>query len=115
MSLRPLLSLLVKTLHIGLELGAVDAPYAPSSDLDGRELSRPDQGVDLGHADGQVSRHIFQSEEPGLDVGSAVAGAGVGLGHLVTIAPDRLGYLHLASFAAVCCEWTPARGGTSCR
>lgn len=115
MSLRPFLSLLVKALDVGLELRPVDTPHAPPSDLDRRELSGADQGVDLGNADREIRRYVFQSEKARFDLGSAVAGAGVGLGHPATIAPDHLGYLHLASFAAVCCASAVTDGGPTCR
>jgi hypothetical protein len=115
MSLRPLLGLLVKPFHVGLELGAVHPPDTAASDLDGGELTGSDQGVDLGDAHRQVCGHVFKSEESGLDLGFTVAGAGVGLGHLATIAPDQLEYLHLASFAAVCCEWAAPTGDRRCR
>jgi len=112
MSLRPLLSLLVKAFDVAVELGAVHAPDAPTSDLYSRKLARADKGIDLRHADRQVGRHVLESEKAGFDLRSAGA-TGRCPGHLPTIAPDHDRYLHLESFAAV---WrTTARGSEAVR
>ena len=114
MSLGPLLRLLVKSLHVGLQLATVHAPDAATADLDRGELPGANQRIDLRNAYRQIDRHIVKGEETRLYLGSAVAGfTGLSSGHRSTIAPDHDRYLHLAAFAAVCRHWV--RGGVPCR
>ena len=114
MSFRPLLGLLVQPLHVGLELAPIDTPDPTTPDLDGRKLTGANQRVHLRDADRQVNRHVVEGQKTRLYLGSTIAGAtGIRSGHRPTIAPDHDRYLHLASFAAVCCHWV--RRGVPCR
>lgn len=67
MSLRPLLRLAVEPVDVFLELLLADPPHAAAPDLDGRQLPRPDQRVDLGDADVEVPSHVLEGEESRLD------------------------------------------------
>lgn len=76
--LRPFVSLLVKPLDIGLELSPIDTPDAASADLDGRQASRPHQGIDLRATDIQKFRDVLEGHEARLTRASS------GSGHSVT-------------------------------
>lgn len=70
MGLRPGLSLLVHPLDVGLELSPVDAPDPASTEFDGRKIPRSDERIDLGHADVEIGRNIFEGQESGFDTRS---------------------------------------------
>jgi hypothetical protein len=55
----PSLGLVVEPLDVGLELALVDPPDAAAPDLDGGELARPDERVDLGDAHAQVGGDVL--------------------------------------------------------
>ena len=59
MSLRESFRLLVKPVHVILELFDVHAPYPSAPDLDGRQLARPHQGVHLRNADAEIDRNVL--------------------------------------------------------
>lgn len=102
----PLLGFLVEAFHVVLQLLAIDAPDPAASDLYRRQFAGANKRVHLGHADAEVGRHIVEGEEAGFDLDLAVTGGAIGvLGHRPKIAADHVGYLHLASFAAVWRNW----------
>ena len=98
---RPLLRFLVEPLHVILELLAVDAPHAAAPDLDRRQLSGADERIHLRHADAQIDGYVVERQKARLDLDLPVWRARRVLGHLLTIAAVGVGYLYLASFAAV--------------
>ncbi len=59
MLLRPLLGFLMKPLDVLIQLVLVHSPDAAASDLDRRQLARPDQRIDLGNRDAQVGGHVL--------------------------------------------------------
>ena len=100
MRFSPRLSLFVQFLDVGLELLPVDPPHAATADLDGRELARPHQRVDLGNADAQIGGDVFEREEPGLDLGTRLICRRLSW-HRARITAEDDGYMDLALFAAV--------------
>ncbi len=60
---------LVKTIDVCIESLSIDPPDPASSDLDGRQLTRPNKRVDLRHADIEIGRYIGEGEKPGLGDG----------------------------------------------
>lgn len=76
---------LVKAIDVCIEPLSVDPPDPPSSDLDGRQLARADEGVDLAHADIEESCDVGESKEAGLGDGSAC----VFVGHKANLPPRR--------------------------
>lgn len=79
MRLGPLLSLLVEPLDVRLELVAVDAPHASSTELDRGKVTRSDERVDLRNAHVQKRGDVVQREKTGLDLWIA---------HALRIAPE---------------------------
>lgn len=104
MFLRPGLGLLVKTVEVGVELIAIDPPYAPASQLDSRQITGTNERINLRDAHGEVGRNVLEGEEARLQrLGSGLGAFGRALcgGHLPTIAPANDRYLDLFPFAAV--------------
>jgi hypothetical protein len=66
---RPVGRLLVHPLDVGLELEAVDPPYATPAEFDRGKLATADQRIDLGDPDVEDRGHVLQGVEPGLDAG----------------------------------------------
>jgi hypothetical protein len=97
----PLLRFFVQLIDVDIELGLVDTPDPAPPDLDGRELARTGQGIDLGDADVQVDRDVLKRHEARLD---AAAGALFRVAsrccHLARIAAGSDDYLDLLSFAS---------------
>lgn len=50
---------LVKTIDVCIKSLSIDPPDPASSDLDGRQLTRPNKRVDLRHADIEIGRYIL--------------------------------------------------------
>ena len=100
MRLSPRLGLLVESLDVALELLTVDPPHAAAADLDGRQLSRPDQGVHLRHAHAQIRRDVLQREEAGLDLGTRLFCRRLAW-HQPRITGNGDGYMDLTLFATV--------------
>ena len=104
MFLGPGLSFFMESIQVGVELIPVDPPHAPAPELDGRQVSRTNQGIDLRNADTQVIGYVFERQVSRLESGLCWLGAlGSALrrGHLPKIAPGEGRYLDLVSFAAV--------------
>lgn len=118
MFLSPILGFLVQSFDIRLELSPIDSPNAPPSDLHGRQLARSNQGVDLRHADTEISGDVFQSEEARFNPGRGLRRSPTSLRSLLgrhggTIAPVTVQGVDLFPFAAVCGQVraTARRGG----
>jgi len=90
----------VEPLDIGLELLPVDAPHAPAPDLDRRELSGPDQRVDLRNTHAEVGGHILEGQETRLDLTTRLVCRGLAW-HRTRIPRNGDGYMDLAMFAAI--------------
>ena len=88
----------VQALDVLLELLSVHAPHPAAPDLDGRQLSRTHERINLGDAHTQIFRHVVQGEKSRLDLGHRRS----------TIAADEVGYLNLKAFALV---WPLVDGG----
>lgn len=100
MRLSPLLSFLLQPLDVSVELLAVHPPDTSASDLDGGQLGRADEGIDLRDADAQVGRNVFQREEAGLYLRTRLFGRR-GAWHRPRITGNSDGCMDLALFAAV--------------
>lgn len=99
---RPLLSLLMETVDVRLELCLVDPPDASAADLDRRELARAHERVDLGNADAEVGRDVLQGEEARLNGGAAPPPPGTRFrAHPRKLAPPEPEILDLNPFAVV--------------
>ena len=70
MGLGEALRLFVKSIDVRLELFEVHSPDPTAPDLDGRELARPDERVDLRHADVEIGRNVLERQEARLERGS---------------------------------------------
>ena len=100
MRLGPFLSLFVEPLDVGLELGLVDPPDPAAPDLDGGELARANERVDLRDAHAEVGGDVLEREETRLDGRPLPARAGF-RAHSPKIAPCKREHLDLALFAIV--------------
>lgn len=87
----PFTRLLVEPLDIRLELLPVDPPHPASADLDRRQLARADEGICLGHADGEVRRDVLI-----LLMSAALVVA------IWSVASDRLIEIVSAALSSVC-------------
>jgi hypothetical protein len=101
--LRPLVGLVMEPLDVGLELRFVHSPHTAAPDLDGRELAGANEGVDLGHADAEIGRNVFQGQETRLDGAPSTTTGPLAVCrvHLAKLAPPDEGGLDLTLFAAV--------------
>lgn len=67
----PFACLVVQPLDVVLELLTVDPPHTATPDLDGRQLARAHQRVDLRDAHAEIGGDIFEREQARLDAGRA--------------------------------------------
>lgn len=107
MFLSPVLGLFMQPLDIRIELVAIDSPDAPPTDLYRRQFSGSNQGVDLGHADTQISGHVLESKKARFDAGRGLRRSSAPLRSLLgrhssTIAPVTAQGMDLVPFAVVC-------------
>ena len=100
MGFSPGVGLLVQALDVGLELGPVDPPYSSAPDLDGGQLSRPHQRIDLRDAHAQIGGHILEREKARLDLRARFLCSRLAR-HGPTIPADGDRYMDLTMFAAV--------------
>ena len=64
MSFGPLVRLVMKPFDVRLELPAIDPPDASAADLDGWELARPDERIDLRNAHVEEVGNVLKCHEP---------------------------------------------------
>lgn len=100
MRFSPRLGFLMQAIDVGLQLLAVDSPDPTAADLDGGELARTHEGIDLRDADAQIGGYVFERQETRLDVWSRLFCRRLAW-HRRRIPTNRDGYMDLTLFAAI--------------
>lgn len=108
MSPRPFVGFLVEALDIRLQLPAIDPPDASSTDLDGGQLARPHERVDLGHADVEEVGNVFERHEARFNSERLRAGT-AGVIHVE--AKNSTRSPRIRDFDSICSRLTPLAWG----
>ena len=99
--LSPRFCLFVKSLDVGLELAAVNAPHPATTELDSRKVTRSYECVDLRDADVQVCRNVLKRQEARFYDRSRTATV-IGLGRTGHPRNDSTRCCRIPVFGSVC-------------
>jgi hypothetical protein len=107
-SLGPFVGFLVEALDVRLKLPSINPPDASSTDLDGGQLARAHERVDLGHADVEEVGNVFERHEARFNAERLRAGT-AGVIHVEL--QDSTRSPRIRDFDSICSRLTPLAWG----